>query len=75
MMRNSRHRQEKLRNLLDTLTKEQRDTIAEIIESADVEGSYGRDEDDGSFWEESVSSTLNCLASEFRSYDPDSALG
>jgi len=59
--------------LMDTLTQEQRNGIAEIIRSADVEGDYNWNGED-SVWEEDASATLNSLASYFERYDPKSVL-
>ncbi len=60
--------------LMDSLTLEQRQGIAQIIRSADSEGYYGEDYAGNSVWYESVSATLNNLASDFESYDPESAI-
>ena len=60
--------------LMDSLTLEQRQGIAEIIQSADPEGYYGQDDEGNSVWRESVSATLRNLASDFESYDPESAI-
>lgn len=60
--------------LMDSLTNEQREGIAEIIRSASVEGDYYRDADSNSIWVESVSETLESLALYFKNYDPESAL-
>ena len=60
--------------LMDSLTLEQRQGIAQIIRSADPEGYYGEGYDGNSVWYESVSATLNNLASDFESYDPESAI-
>lgn len=60
--------------LMDSLTQKQRDDIARIILSADAKGDYFMDDEGGSFWGESVSETLDCLARSFSLYDPESVL-
>ena len=60
--------------LMDSLTLEQRQGIAQIIRSADSEGYYGEDYAGNSVWHESVSATLNNLSREFECYDPESAI-
>ena len=59
--------------LLDSLTKEQRKGIAQIIRSADVSGNWLAG-DDGSVWEQSVEDTLDNLAFLFEEHDPDSVI-
>lgn len=59
--------------LMDSLTLEQRNGIASIIRSADIEGDYIWNGED-SVWQEDMSETLQSLASYFEKYDPDSAL-
>ena len=60
--------------IMDSLTKEQRIVIAEIIRDANIEGDYAWD-GENSNWEESVSDTLHNLAMSFEKYDPESAIG
>jgi hypothetical protein len=61
------------REVMDSLTEDQRKGIAKIICSADVEGDYtGMDDDGGSFCQEDVAATLSALASYFCNYDPTS---
>ena len=59
--------------LLDSLTKQQRIGIAEIIRDADIMGDYFFNGED-SVYEESASETLDSLARHFESYDPESAI-
>lgn len=59
--------------LLDSLTAEQRKQIAEMIRSANIEGDYYYG-DDGSVWGEDTAETLESLALEFETYDPESAI-
>ncbi|MFN7318195.1 MAG: hypothetical protein ACK57V_14750 [Pirellula sp.] len=68
-------KRDEVTKLLDSLTQEQRDGIAQLIQETDPDGDYcGYDEDGGSFWCESVSVTLSNLAQLFSSYDPKSVL-
>ena len=60
--------------LMDSLTLEQRQGIAQIIRSADIEGHYAQRDEGDSVWYESVSDTLNSLSREFECYDPESAI-
>ena len=66
---------ESKRKIMDSLTPQQRQGVAEIIRSAEVEGDYtGMDSDGGSFWQEDASATLRSLACYFDSYDQESAI-
>jgi hypothetical protein len=58
---------------MDTLTKEQREAIAAIIEDAPRDGDYHFNGED-SVWEENAASTLSSLAYWFRNYDSASVL-
>ena len=59
--------------LLDSLTKEQRNAIAELILGTAVEGDWYECED-GSQFREDTEQTLKYLASTFSSYDPEMAI-
>jgi hypothetical protein len=61
--------------LLDSLTREQRIDIAQIIRSADIEGDYHTVGEGGeSAWFEDTSETLDSLARVFETHDPESAI-
>ncbi len=54
-------------NILRTLPKDILEAFALVVETAESQGDYtGGNSEDGSWWEESVSETLNSLASEIR---------
>ena len=59
--------------LLDSLTQEQRNEIADLIEGTYPEGDYRWNGEDSVF-EEDTESTLRLLANVFRTHDPCSAI-
>lgn len=61
------------KRIMDSLTNEQREGIASIIEDADIADAYQYSDDAGSVCVEDASGTLRNLACYFRSYDPESA--
>jgi|688.fasta_scaffold04876_9 hypothetical protein len=64
-------RREALLRLKRTLTKQQIEDLQIVINSKKAAGDYtGVDDDGGSFWEESISSTLASLAAELN-FDND----
>jgi hypothetical protein len=69
-------RREALFRLKRTLTKQQIEDLQIVIKNTKAAGDYtGMDDDGGSFWEESISSTLAELAAELNfdndAFDPD----
>jgi hypothetical protein len=66
---------QKQTELLDSLTKEQRKAIAELILGTEPDGDYQhRGDDSDSFWQEDVKMTLVSLARVFSTYDPEMAI-
>ena len=64
-------RREALLRLKGTLTKQQIEDLQIVIKNTEAKGDYtGVDDDGGSFWEESISSTLAKLAAELN-FDND----
>lgn len=59
--------------LLDSLTQEQREAIADVIKSADIAEEWVCGEN-GSVCQEDATATLQSLAAVFSNYDPESAL-
>jgi hypothetical protein len=51
---------------LRSLTPIQREAIIFLIENQEAEGNWGYSQDDGSIFEDSVSSTLSALALVFK---------
>lgn len=68
-------KEDKRREVMDSLTEHQRKVIADIIENKRPEGDWiGCDSDGGSIWGLSVHETLYQLAYYFRNYDPELVL-
>lgn len=65
------HLNEKQKEFLSKLSKEDKEVLISIIKNTDVDGDYtGMDSDGGSFWQESVSETLNSLCFQIERFDP-----
>lgn len=69
-MTKKRKMDQKQREFLSKLSKDDRETLASIIIHAEHEGDYtGMDSDGGSHWEESINETLASLAYKIRHFD------
>ena len=60
------HREYLIASIKESITPELVELIAELVETADVQGGYNSHSGNDSVWEDDVQATLNALADEIR---------